>query len=97
MAPLVASPPVAVLNHPKLCQAPLGEILHALLHPVHHLDCRLLLLDGLDGECSLMSLWKPKTYWTFRAFTGKPSSVCFHARLRVLEMFECNKEELVLC
>ncbi len=51
VAALVASAPVAVLNRPELCQASLGEILHVVLHPVHHLDCRLLLRHGLDGEC----------------------------------------------
>lgn len=53
MADIVASAPVAVLYRPKLCQASLGEILHGLLHPFHCLDCSLLLLHGLDGECNV--------------------------------------------
>lgn len=53
VAALVASAPVAVLHHPKLCQASLGEILHALLHPVYCLDCHLLVLHGLDGESNV--------------------------------------------
>lgn len=53
MAALVASAPVAVLDHPELCQASLGEILHVVLHSVHRLDRHLLLLHGLDGECDV--------------------------------------------
>lgn len=53
VADLVASAPVALLHRPELWQASMGEILHALLHPVHCLDCRLLLLHGLDGECNV--------------------------------------------
>lgn len=58
----MASAPVAVLYRPKLCQASLGEILHGVLHPVYCVDCSVLLLYGLDGECmrkmilSLLSL-----------------------------------------
>lgn len=47
----MASAPVAVFYCPKLCQVSLGKILHAVLHSVHCMDCRLLLLHGLDGEC----------------------------------------------
>ena len=53
MADLVASAAHAVRNRPKLCQASLGEILHALLLLGHRLDRRLLLLYGLDGECNV--------------------------------------------
>lgn len=62
VAALVASAPVAVLNHPELCQASLGEILHVVFHPVHHMDCCLLLLHGLDGEC-VMFVRKARAYW----------------------------------
>lgn len=50
MAALVASAPVALLYRPKLCQSSLGEVLHAVLHPVHSVDRRFLLLHGVDGE-----------------------------------------------
>lgn len=50
MAALVASAPVALLYHPKLCQSSLGEVLHAVLHSVHSVDRHLLLLHGVDGE-----------------------------------------------
>lgn len=53
VADLMASAPNAVFHRPKLCQASLGEILHGLLLSVHFLDRHLLLLHGLDGECSL--------------------------------------------
>lgn len=52
VADVMASALVALLDHPELCQASLGEILHAVLHPVHCLDCNLFLPYGLDGECS---------------------------------------------
>lgn len=52
VAHLMAAAVTAVLYNPQLCQGSLGEILHGFLHPVHHLDRRLLLLHGLDGECN---------------------------------------------
>lgn len=50
VADLMASAPAALLHRPKLCQASLGEILHALLHTVHCMDRSLLILHGLDGK-----------------------------------------------
>lgn len=53
MADLVASAASALLHHPKLLQASLGEILHVVLHPLYRLDRRLLLLYGVDGKCGI--------------------------------------------
>lgn len=50
MAHVLAYLAAAVLHHPQLCQTPLGTLLHAVLLPLHTLDCSLLLLHGLDGE-----------------------------------------------
>lgn len=51
MADLLAVVVDPVLHHPKLCQVSLGELLHALLLPLHRLDRRLFLLHGVDGRC----------------------------------------------
>lgn len=51
MADLLAVIVDPLLHHPKLCQVSLGEVLHALIHPLHRLDRRLLLLYGVDGMC----------------------------------------------
>lgn len=53
MADLMASAASALLHHPKLLQTSLGEILHAVFHPLDGLDCSLLLLYGLDGKCGI--------------------------------------------
>lgn len=53
MADLLAVIVDPVLHHPKLCQVSLGEVLHALIHPLHRLDRRLFLLYGVDGMRNL--------------------------------------------
>lgn len=53
MADLMASAASAVLHYPKLCQTSLGEVLHAVLHPLDCLDRSLLLLYGVDGKCGI--------------------------------------------
>lgn len=52
VADLLAAAAAAVLHRPELRQASLGEVLHAVLHPVHRLDRHLLLRHGLDGGWS---------------------------------------------
>lgn len=49
----MASAPAALFYHPQLCQSSMGEMLHAVFHPVHSVDRHLLLLHGVDGECLL--------------------------------------------
>lgn len=53
MADLMASAASALLHHPELLQTSLGEILHAVLHPLDCLDRSLLLLHGVDGKCGI--------------------------------------------
>lgn len=52
----MASAPAALFYHPQLCQSSLGEMLHAVFHPVHSVDRHLLLLHGVDGECLLLCI-----------------------------------------
>lgn len=52
----MAPAPAALFYHPELCQSSLGEVLHAVLHPVHSVDRHLLLLHGVDGEYFLLCI-----------------------------------------
>lgn len=41
----------AVYHNSKLQQTTLGEVLYADICLLHSLDCLVLLLHGVDGEC----------------------------------------------
>lgn len=53
VADRLASLPAAVLHHPQLLHATLGQLVHAVLHRLHPVDRLLLLHHGLDGERSI--------------------------------------------
>lgn len=41
----------ALLHHSKLQQTTLGEVFYGDVHLIYSLDCRVLILHGVDGKC----------------------------------------------
>lgn len=104
VADLVASVAAALLHRPKLCQAPLGEILHVVLPSVHPVDRHLLLLHGLDGESSLhrFSFNKKKKVTVFhKTLSHQCCMTVFHSYyfhlLPYLAVQANNNKPRVLC
>lgn len=86
MAVCLAPLPAALLHHPQLLQASLGQLVHAVLCLLHPVDRRLLLHHGLDGETLPISaqLLFPfgalfiNNYLIMNYLTGKLADLCEH-------------------